>query len=304
MIVDSPYAELIAALPVTDGRVEVLGSQTRYWSYGPPDATTTIIAVHGFRGDHHGLEPVVAQLRGIRIISPDLPAFGESTPFQGRKHSIDSYALWLREFVTALGLSQPPVILGHSFGSIVVAASVDAGLDAPQLILINPIAAPALAGPKAILTWLTVAYYGAAQALPERAGRALLASPVIVRFMSSVMATTKDRRLRRWVHDQHDRYFSSFSSATTLAEGFQASISANVKAFRKSLTMPTLLIGAEHDPITTVHALRSLAEGMPGEHRLHILPDVGHLIHYERPAEAAAAIVDFLGDGSVAGPPG
>ena len=43
--------------------------------------------VHGYRGDHHGLEPVIAAAAdGVRIISPDLPGFGESTPLDGTGH--------------------------------------------------------------------------------------------------------------------------------------------------------------------------------------------------------------------------
>jgi pimeloyl-ACP methyl ester carboxylesterase len=33
---------------------------------------------------------------------------------------------------------------------------------------------------------------------------------------------------------------------------------------------------------------------------LHIIPDVGHLIHYEKSREAAGMIVDFLGVGRLA----
>ena len=81
-----------------------------------------LVLVHGFRGDHHGLEPVVAQLPGFRIISPDLPGFGESATFQGRPHDIEAYADWLAAFIGAVGIDGPYALLGHSFGSIVAAS--------------------------------------------------------------------------------------------------------------------------------------------------------------------------------------
>ena len=56
------------------------GATTAYWVYGPEDAETTVIAVHGFRGEHHGLEPVLAYLPEVRVVAPDLPGFGESAP--------------------------------------------------------------------------------------------------------------------------------------------------------------------------------------------------------------------------------
>lgn len=80
MIVPSPYAAQLARLPVSRRSEHLAGGTTELWVYGPPDADTTIILVHGFRGDHHGLEPIVAQLPRYRTILSDLPGFGESTP--------------------------------------------------------------------------------------------------------------------------------------------------------------------------------------------------------------------------------
>ncbi len=80
MTVPSPYADRLRRLPVQRHEVEVRGATTAYWVYGPEDAETTVIAVHGFRGEHHGLEPVLAYLPEVRVVAPDLPGFGESAP--------------------------------------------------------------------------------------------------------------------------------------------------------------------------------------------------------------------------------
>ena len=301
MPVASPYALLLDAVPVTEATVSVLGSETRYWEYGPESADITIIAVHGYRGDHHGLDPVVAHLLGLRIISPDLPGFGDSGPLMDRPHDIAGYTAWLKDFVAVLGVDRP-VILGHSFGSIVVASAVASGLEASKVILVNPIAAPALSGPKGILSRLTLLYYRLGRALPEKAGTALLSNWLVVHFMSLLLAQTKDAELRRWIHDQHHTYFSKYASRDSVVEGFEASISADVSEYAAAIEEPTLLVGADRDPITTVAAQERLRDLFP-DARLIILKGVGHLVHYERPREAAQAIVDFLGAGSVAGAP-
>src|SRR6478735_8020419 len=98
MAVPNPYASLLDTIPVERREVEAGGSTTAYWVYGPDDAETTVIAVHGFRGEHHGLEPVVAHLPDVRIISPDLPGFGETPPMPDTRHDIAAYAAWLRGF--------------------------------------------------------------------------------------------------------------------------------------------------------------------------------------------------------------
>jgi len=298
----SPYAALLAEIPAREHRVRVLGGDTVYWEYGPDDAAddvTTVVVVHGYRGEHHGLEPVIAQLRGLRIISPDLPGFGESDPLPGRVHDITSYSEWLTQFVAALGLTGRAVILGHSFGSIVVSAAIAAGLSTPKLVLVNPIAAPALEGPNAFMSKVTLGWYRVGQALPERLGKALLSSWLVVRFMSVFLSQTKDPALRRFIHDQHHTYFSRYADRDSVVEGFQASISSDVSMFAARIAVPTLLIGSDRDPITTVADQQKLA-GLFPDARLEVIPGVGHLVHYEKPREAAAMIVEFLGDGQLA----
>jgi pimeloyl-ACP methyl ester carboxylesterase len=309
MTVSSPYADALGRIPVRKSELAVLGGVTRYWDYGDPQADTTLVLVHGFRGDHHGLEPVVANLRGVRLISPDLPGFGESDPLGDVVHDIDGYASWLRVFVNGLAIEGRFVLLGHSFGSIIVSAALAAqdatdardvtardatdALDPSAVILVNPIGAPALEGPRGVFTRLAIFYYWLAAVLPERLGFWLLRNGLIVRVMSMTMAKTKRKALRRWIHDQHDRYFSAFSDRRVVLEAFRASVAHNVSEYAARIPEPTLLVAAEKDDITPVSAQHRLQTVFP-DARLVVIPGVGHLIHYETPAEAARAIEEFL----------
>jgi pimeloyl-ACP methyl ester carboxylesterase len=296
MTVPSPYAAQLARIPVVRRTVDLLGSRTAWWEYGPADAHQVIVVVHGFRGDHHGLEPVVAQLPGVRILSPDLPGFGDSTPLRDARHDIAGYSAWLRAFVEATG-TRDATVLGHSFGSIVVSAALADGLPSPRAILVNPIAAPALEGPRGILTRLAVLYYRAAAVLPERAGFGLLRNRAIVRVMSEAMAKTRDRALRRWINDQHDRFFSAFSDRRVVLEAFRASVSSDASTYAPRVGVPVLLVAAERDDITPVAAQHRL-QRLFADARLVVIPRVGHLIHYETPGEAAGSIRRFLDEGS------
>lgn len=287
----SPYADRLRRLPVRRLEVSVRGGVTAYWEYGPADAETTIVAVHGFRGEHHGLEPVLGFLPEVRVIAPDLPGFGESAPLPGRTHDLDEYAAWLVEFAGAV--APGAVILGHSFGSIITAAAVAGGLHTTRLILLNPIGSPALEGPKGLMTRLAVFYYALGARLPARFGTSLLRNRLIVRVMSITMAKTKDPELRRFIHDQHDTYFSRFSDRDVLRDAFVASVSHDVREFAGSIDVPTLLVAAERDDITPIEAERTLAT-LFDDATLVEIAGVGHLIHYETPAEAAGAIRRFL----------
>ncbi|WP_306233368.1 alpha/beta fold hydrolase [Agrococcus beijingensis] len=297
MPVTSPYRALLAALPQRERVVWVGRVRTAVFEYGPEDAPP-IVFVHGFRGDHHGLEPIAAHLPGFRVIAPDLPGFGDSGALD--EATIEAYADWLRAFVAST--APGAVVLGHSFGSIVVAHAAARGLDAPRIVLINPIASPALAGGNRVGSLLALGYYRAAAALPEPAGLALLGAPPIVRGMSVFMAKTRDRDLKRWIHDQHDRYFSRYASRQSVLEAFDASIRHTVGEVAGRIDQPVQLIAADRDDITPIAHQHRLRQLFPQAH-LAVLHGVGHLVHYEQPREAAAIIRRFLGeaDGAATG---
>src|SRR5699024_1337202 len=155
-----------------------------------------------------------------------------------------------------------------------------------------PITSPALEGSARFLTVLTRAYYSLGARLPERQGRALLSNRLIVRAMSEVMATTSDAGLRRYVHDQHDRHFSSFADRQSLAQAYATSVAHTVTEVAAALTMPVLVIAGDRDSIAPIGPTRDFVSQLP-EAELVELSGVGHLVHYERSAEAASAITGF-----------
>lgn len=283
----------------TASDIELDGGRVAFWTYEPVRVTPesrTILVIHGFRGDHHGLLRVADQLPGMRIIMPDLPGFGSSDAFGSGQHTVEHYGRFITDFMAALDLGPDTVLLGHSFGSIIAAHYVAAhpGTVTP-LILINPIAAPALEGPKGIMTRLAVLYYRLAARLPRPLGLSLLRSPLIVRVMSEAMAKTHDKELRRFIHGQHHAYFSAFANRESLLESFTASVSAHVAEVAARLTLPVLLIAGEEDEIATLPDQHRLAALLP-DCTLNVIPGVGHLIHYETPGPAAGFIRSFLKD--------
>lgn len=289
----SPYAHKLAVIPTAEASVVVDGVTTHYWEYGDVSSPIQLVMIHGFRGDHHGLEPIVAELGAdVHVIIPDLPGFGISDALPSPA-DINSYAHWLSGFITTLN-AESSVILGHSFGSIVVGASLASGLPNKRAILINPIAANALKGPRGFMTRLAVLYYKAAAALPAKSGYALLKNKAIVRVMSETMAKTKDPNLRRWIHEQHDQYFSLFASRDSVLEAFETSVSNDVSQFAPDIHQELMMLVADKDDITALPEQKFLASRIPGT-RLEIVEGVGHLVHYEAPDFAARNIRDFLG---------
>lgn len=252
----------------------------------------TIIMIHGFRGTHHGLMLIAKKLAGCSVIIPDIPGFGDGEKLED--YSIEAYVNWLHRFIGKQKLSTPPILLGHSFGSIICAAYASRyPKTIDKLILVNPIASPALDGHNKVATHIAVGYYRFSAVLPDRLGRQLLSSKIIVRGMSIFMAKTKDKQLRRYIHTQHDRYFSRFHSPASLFDAFQTSISHNVKEYAAAISTKTLLIAGSLDDITPLSAQYLLVKNFPNA-QLKVIKNVGHLTHYESPAIVARYIQEFI----------
>ena len=264
---------------------------THWWEFEAPAGAKTIVMVHGFRGDHHGLHLFADALPEYRVIIPDLPSFGLTESWSTGVTSLEDFGRWLRAFLVETE-TEDAVVLGHSFGSIVVANALQGTRTAP-IILVNPVSQKALSGPKRVLAVLGAAWYVLGGKFSEQFGRAFLSWGVIVRIMSGVLTKTTDPQLRRWIHEQHRLYFSRFSDRDSLIAGFTVSTSNDVSYFAHSIKAPVLLIAGDEDDITPVSAQRRVQFLFPNA-ELHVVDGVGHLMHYEKPVEVAALIRKFL----------
>ena len=272
--------------------VRVDGVNSVYYEYPAViDSSVTLIMVHGYRGNHHGLEAIAAGLSKYRVLIPDLPGFGESEALSVA-HSIEAYSNWLHGFIKALGLERKVHLMGHSFGSLVV--GFYATQHSPKSVsLVNPVSTPALEGPRAALTNLTKIYYALAAFAPKISGEWLLRNKISVMVMSIVMAKTKDKELRRWIHNQHISNFSDFASVRVAVEGYEASISTDLSKLAAQIAAPVLIVAATLDDITDIESQRRVSN-LYQKLTYKEIQDVGHLVHYEAPAQAAEYISDFL----------
>lgn len=281
--------------------MDIRGSRLHYFSYGTARRSAELVVmVHGLRGTHHGLELLATELVAgsagpRRVIIPDLPGYGESTAFTQSRHDVAGYADVLRELLEQVRAPNQPVILvGHSFGSV-VAAHVAATWPhvVRRLVLVNAITMRPLRGPRAVLSALTSGYYALGSVLPPKLGHAWLGNRYVVLVASRAMTRSKDPKLRRFIDENHLRYFSRFHSPTVLNETYQASISRTVTDYASSLRVPTLLIAGAVDDIAPLRAQRRALSWLP-QAELVVLEEVGHLVHYEAADRAAVAIESFL----------
>jgi pimeloyl-ACP methyl ester carboxylesterase len=271
---------------------DIDGSLCVYYEY-PSDGGSdkTLVMIHGYRGNHRGLQAIAGGLRKYRVIIPDLPGFGESQPLK-TTHSIQAYSDWLHKFLGTLQLTDKGHLIGHSFGSLVV--GFYATQHSPRSVsLVNPVSSPALKGQRAALTNLTKLYYSLASALPKALGQWLLRSKLAVMVMSVVMAKTNKRSLRRWIHNQHLANFSDFATVEVATEGYEASISTDLSRLASMITVPVLVVAATLDDITDIESQRRVSK-LYSNSTYREIQGVGHLVHYEAPDQAASFITEFM----------
>lgn len=261
---------------------------TAIWHYASSIPKAKILMIHGFRGNHLGLTAQTGALVDFQIAIPDLPGYGKSVEFDG-EHNLDNYGAWLKSLVFKLG--EDWIVLGHSFGSLVVANAVSQGMKCRGIVLQNPITARASEQSNAA-NWIADSFYRFT-ARTGVIGSALLRSAVVVRFMSVAMATTKNLKLRSWIHDQHHRYFSNYRIDRVAHEGYQAASAGNVMDSAADFSVPVLMIAGEKDLIAPLNN-QLKAQQRIASAELVIVPKVGHLTHYEAPVEVATAIEEFL----------
>ncbi len=268
-------------------------TDTDYWVYNDGSKLPVIVMIHGLRGTHHGLDLIATSLTEFRIIIPDLPGFGISKELAG-EHSVENYVVWLEKFMSDLKLPEPPVLLGHSFGSIIVGYYAK---KYPQtiskLIMVNPIGVSALEGAKAILTQIAVFYYWLSRLLSESAGMKLLSSKFSVMAMSITLAKTRDKKVRAFIHNQHLQHFSTFANRRVANEAFDASIHDCVRDVAGDINVPTLLIAGALDTVTPLKKQRELVKLFPNA-ELEVIEKTGHLTHYETPQKVAELIQKFI----------
>lgn len=226
---------------------------------------------------------IAGALENAQLVVPDLPGYGKTPEFSDR-HDLEAYGKWLVDFVDQSGPYE--LILGHSFGTLVVAAASAQGLDL-KTVLLNPITTRAT-DTGGVAQKLSERYYKASERRP-----ALLSSAIVVRGMSVLLTKTWNLATRSFIHQQHAKHFSSYRSSRVAIEGFAAASAGSVFDYKDSLNQQLLLIAGERDVVAPVANTEALAASLPNS-QLEVVPRVGHLTHYETPSQIAALIEGFV----------
>ena len=124
---------------MTEQRTTVSGRPACYFDAG---RGRTVVLLHGWGLGHRAYRGSVTRLAssGLRVLAPALPGFSGTAALPPGDDSLRSYAAWVVAFLEALAVTEPVLLVGHSFGG---AVAIVVGHDEPGrlggLVLMNPV---------------------------------------------------------------------------------------------------------------------------------------------------------------------
>lgn len=268
-------------------------TDVRYWTYREK-TKPVIVFIHGFTGSHEGFQYIIPELERFHIIVPDLPGFGE-TKLGLDEFTIDDIAKHANRFVAALKLKEPPFLVSHSMGGLVAASmlSQNPELFHEKTVFVSPVATKVnYLDSRKIGELLGRLQYFVGKTVPA-AGPKLVKSRLISRIATAIILTTKESELKKVINQHH---FGNLDYISSIDFYYQLHKDINKKGAidyaPKLGRFDVLIIAGNKDNVTPLATEKRLQAALAAE--LHIIKGVGHLLHYERPTEVAAAIDAFL----------
>lgn len=240
------------------------------------DRGFALLLVHPLGSDLAVWDDFVTALDGrVTTLAYDQRGAGRS-PYPGRPVGLDEHARDLEALRETAGIESVAVI-GCAIGAMTAGTYAAQHPERTQaLILTNatPCSAPQA---RAMLTERAakVRREGIAALLPGAVERAFLEMPKDARY---------DRYMKRFSEQDPDAY----------AEALIAAAQADASDALRRVACPTLLVPGRHDVLLPMERTEAVAALVPQAETV-VLEDAAHFIPYQRPAELAALVLDFLG---------
>ena len=227
---------------------------------GPADAPTTIVFIHGFGGWKEQWLPQICCLSaGARVIGLDLRGHGESSKPRS-EYSVEEFLKDLEVTIEALEVKKPFVLVGHSFGSALVASyAAEHPDEIEKLVLISP-------SSNYTLSWI----YRWGFYVPDAIFDAVMG--VINKIRPTFLAPAYELKAL---------YFN----------GLRVWRAEDVLP---RVQVPTLVIRPRWDPLFSPKDVRRVVELLPNGQEV-VIPSFMHLLMTTHPEAVNEALAEFLG---------
>jgi pimeloyl-ACP methyl ester carboxylesterase len=286
------HQRILGASPARSRHIEV-GSGRRVHVIeaggGPP-----VLFPHGSNTSSLSVLPLLERLQGVRAIAVDRPGFGLSEPVAvPRQRFRDAAVEFVDEVLDGLGLETSALAGGSLGGTWALWYALARPERVRRLVLLT--GAPLLPGTRVPAPVRVMAAPVVGDLLR---GVVKPNAKMVVRLMSSMGEKDTIVRYPDLIESMVAEGNDPIASAANLAE-LRAGISPfGRRSLRvhpdelRRLTMPTLLIWGDHDPVGTVEAAQTAA-GLIPEAQLEVLP-AGHVPYLGHPERVSELLCRFV----------
>ena len=270
--------------------LELHGDKIAYRDEGDGEV---LLLIHGMAGSSDSWRSVLPQLsKRYRVIAPDLLGHGQSDKPRISDYSLGAFAVWLRDLLDELGVSQATLV-GHSLGGGVAMQFVYQHPDyVKRLVLISS----GGLGPDVGLILRLLSAPGAELVLPIVAPKFVLTAGNKVRSWLSAAGIQSPRGAEIWsayssLSDPATR--QSFLRTLRSVVDYRGQAVSAVSKLGLREQLPIMAIWGERDDIIPVDHAHAAHEVRP-DVRLEVLPNVGHFAQVEAPNDVVELVEDFI----------
>jgi pimeloyl-ACP methyl ester carboxylesterase len=276
------------AFPPDGNFVAVDGVRLRYreWGHGPP---LLLLHGNGMLAEDFDISGLAGQAsQRYRVIAFDRPGYGYSERPPGRNWSPQAQADLIHRALRQIGVTEPAVVLGHSWGAqVALAMGLRHADDVRALVLLSGYFFPSVRLDVPVLSAPAIPLLGALMrnTISPIVGRLLW--PLFVwRSFAPARATPGFRaRFPTWMSLRPSQLRASAGEAALMIPSALA-----LARHHRELRVPAVVMAGENDHLlsTRWHSER-LHERLPTS-ELRLEPGAGHMVHHVATSSVLAAV--------------
>jgi len=254
--------------------VEINGSKIHYLEEG--DSENILLLLHGLGASAERWEDVIPLFaKKFRVIVPDLIGFGYSDK-PTIDYTTDYFAEFMSKFVEKIGIKEMSIIGSSLGGQIAAEFIINQNMNVKKLILVSPSGVMKHSTP-ALNTYISAALYpntdSALNAFQAMSGRKKIDEKIVSGFIERMQLPNAKMAFMSTL--------LGLSNSKVVTEKLQL------------ITIPTLIVWGENDPVIPIEYAQSFISGI-NDCRFYKMIGCGHTPYAEEPDTFFQIVSDFL----------
>lgn len=253
---------------------EIDGSKIRYFEVGT--SKETLLLLHGLGASAERWEDVIPLFaKKFRVIVPDLIGFGYSDK-PTIDYTTDYFAEFMSKFVEKVRIKEMSIIGSSLGGQIAAEFIINQNADVKKLVLVSPSGVMKHSTP-ALNAYISAALYpntdSALNAFQAMSGRKKIDEKIVSGFIERMQLPNAKMAFMSTL--------LGLSNSKVVTEKLQL------------ITIPTLIVWGENDPVIPIEYAQSFISGI-NDCRFYKMIGCAHTPYVEKPEKFFQIVSDFL----------